>query len=819
MDDPPPVPPKDTPYKPAMDADRTTPAPPSSSKRKRAAYDEQTYRQLEENLQTPDPDAHSPKRSRPSAQRTNTDASDDATPVRRNVRRKKGVRNLSNLNLRHAAERQAKLHAESQPLPRESKFQEGSLTDKPSDKPPSAFTRFIRTDSGNVHHVDELMADYHNGMPTPRGSVEIDIEREKAQIPQRVAAISSQPGAPKENNGFFYRFGRQIAASFHPVRMWKEVLEETTEELRQKNLAEAERKKVLKEEAERRYAQMKASGQFGPQTVSRTSIADSNISTRDSGVIFTSGAPSFEHKRVASYGSQLALPSSNDVDLHSENEAPEPMPSVIKSFKSRLSFKRPSLQNLKFDLKKAKSEYNLGGIANAQRESSSSVSPVKAEFPASALKKSHSRIDMRKQHKLSKRVSDLEVKLQVARKELDDALYQASPMPQMGNKHERFTPYSSMRRPRFVPGKLESLPSERLLDPSHLTHEANDEHRVTDARMQDAAELEANEPAGDADLMDVSEENEEETVRMSHARPYPPRASSLFNMNNKNIEHISKDTKTGATDTADDPVQYDDDDMDMDDSITVANEAHVNLKRGSYDTLDAKLKALDANVKMAAKKTSKRRKRKSGADISLRNYRPEDDDDEEEDDVEWEEATKRRKSGGSNKRKSTGKSTTGDDSLVDSHHDQETIEVATEHNDPKEVIDEAPAEPRVRKSMDSQSLALDPVPEEDSEGSAFANRDPTKKSAPKPIVNEPPAEDSQPGAEEELMTRAATAARNHRSHSPPEKEKQTLAKAVDSPTEKADEIAQLASKKSSRGRPKNHKGKVDPSFEWPEDVF
>ena len=354
MDDPmslpPPVPPKDTPDRPprpsTMETDRATPA--SGSKRKRDGHDELAYNLRDSHLEAPDSEAHTPKRSRSSLQPSDNDASDDATPVQpRNVRRKKGVNNLSNLNLRHAAERHARQQAESQPVPRESKFQEGSLTDKPSGQPPTAFTRFTRTDSGNIHLVDDLMEDYHNGMASPHRSVEIDIGREQAQTAQPTSVISSQAPSAEENNGFFFRFGRSLAASFHPVRMWKQVFEETQEELRQKNLAEIRRKQALKEEAERRYAQMKASGQFEPRVLSRASLADSNITLRDSGVIFASGTPSTEHKRATSHGSSLA-------NFASESETPEVAPSATKTFRSRLSFKRPSLQNLRFDLKRAK---------------------------------------------------------------------------------------------------------------------------------------------------------------------------------------------------------------------------------------------------------------------------------------------------------------------------------------------------------------------------------------------------------------------------------------------------------------------------------
>ncbi|KAM0713784.1 hypothetical protein Q7P37_010746 [Cladosporium fusiforme] len=840
MDHPPPVPPKDTPYKSAMDVDRSTPAPTSGSKRKREAHDEQTFVPRSSNVDAPDRGhSQSPKRSRQHLHPSDNYTSDDTTPVQpRNVRRKKGSRNLSNLNLRHAAERQARLNAESQPLPRESKFQEGSLTDKPSNKPPSMFTRFVRTDSGNIRQVDELMDDYHNGMPTPRGSVEIGSAKEQAQVPQRASAISSPAGIADDNNGFLFRFSRSLAASFHPVRMWKQVWEETHEELRQRNLAEIERKRILKEEAERRYAQMKASGQLEPQAVSRasvtesynpprTSIADSNITTRDSGVIFSSGALPFDHKRTTSNGSQLA-PSTNDVTSQSESEAPEPaLPSVVKTLRSRLSFKRPSLQNLRFDLKRTKSEFNLAATANAPRDSTASVSPVKLEIPESGLRKSHSRIDMRKQHKLSKRVSDLESKLQVARQELDHALEQASPMPKLNGKYERFTPNSTLKRRRFVPGQLESLPSERLLDPSQIALHLNEDTEVKDHRARAAAELERGAfdfSKGD-DLMDVSEENDgiddEVTVRVSHAQPYPARTSSLFKLDNNNIESLDNDTTGGAIQKSHDYYQNDDN-MDFDDDNTITpDEQRQRKKAGGYATLDAKLKALDANVKMAARRPHRGKKRKSG-DMSLRNYHPTAEE-EADDDLEWELAqseAKRRKSGGSTKKRTPSKSGAAGEDQDDTTQDIDTTDVSI--IEPTRNDEHAPSKNTARASLDSQAAILEPVAEE-SDGDAVENTDPIKKQPSKAPIG---ARDSvQSGSDEELMTRAADAARKHRSRTPmPEADAavpQETDGATDQTVQGAETEVPTKAMKSNRGHASKKKRttKVDADFEWPEDVF
>lgn len=873
MDIPPPVPPKDSPYLRAMDATRTPSAPASGSKRKREPHDDNIYDLRDGHLEvSADPDAYTPKRNRSNVRQSDNDASDDATPAKqRTVRRKKGLSNLSNVNLRHAAERQAAAqtqynqsdvedgaHTASLQPPRPSKFQEGSLTDKPSSKPPSAFTRIIRSDSGNALQVDELMADYHDGMLTPpRATAEDEIAREKRELPARVAAIAAQneaaaAQASQENNGILFRFGRSLAASFHPIKMWKQVWEETAEDLRQKNLQELERKRILKEEAERKYAQMKASGQFVMQPVSRTSDAETST-PRDSGIALSTTKGSQEHIRNVSYGSQLAPPT-DDGNSRSESEAPETGSKVVKTIKSRLGFKRPSLNNLRFDLKRAKSDYNLAAAANANRESSSSVSPVKMDIDDSVLRKSHSKIDLKKQHKLSKRVSDLETKLQLARRELNEALVDASPMPKLNGRYERFTPNSTLKRPKFaMPTTLPSLPSERLLDPSQLGFEPDEFDEAmskTEARAQAAAALEGNSERQASNLTDL--QSDDETVRVSRAtRPYPPRAASLFSQHNTSIEH---DTTHGADEMDDKDTQISETNDETQD-VTMADEEQYTAQpsgAASYASLNTKLKALDKNVKVA-KKAGKGKKRKStGADDKA--YRPGVSDEDEAEFEETKAKSKKRKSSGTKKaattshadppakKKTTKKAAAASEPVI--RVNDEDVDVADAAEEEPEL--EPAASVSVRTSIDSMANPLEPVAE------ASEEEDGTTPSVPPSVTvrhhtrsasrnsstrmrSSSPSKPIRPGCEEKLMTRAAKAAQENRATPevfpaqvpddnaavvvvPGEEGVPSLPKGATGSFESlalpGAEVEVVKSKKG-RGRPK----KVSEGFEWPDDVF
>jgi hypothetical protein len=314
--------------------------------------------------------------------------------------------------------------------------------------------------------------------------------------------------------------------------------------------------------------------------------------------------------------------------------------------------------------------------------------------------------------------------------------------------------------------------------------------------------------------MDVSEpdEPEEDTIRVTRARPYPPRASSLFNLNNKNIEDAHEEVVADPTEpTKEDPEE---DTMDVDSPSAEAKESRSEVKKAvSYASLDAKLKALDANVKMATKRPTNRKKRKSGED--MKDYKPGVDDDDDED-AEWEKLgsrNKRRKSSGATKKKAASKSTatTSDEPAVNNTLDEADNDDA-DATEPAGPNEEVPAELNARKSLDSQDAILAPVAEEDGEEAGSVKGDPVKK----------PTDSPQQDADHQLMTRAAEAAREHRSRSPPACEEATLFKQMDGSAEQAAVVTKSGgakSTKSSHGRSRKEKTKANESFEWPDDVF
>ena len=850
----PPVPPKDQRYSVStMDPPPTRPssAHASGSKRKRDTLDVTSF-------DADGQDEYTPKRRRSPLRQSDPDVSDETTPAyQKNVRRKKGSRNLSNLNLRHAAEMQK---AKAGTL--KSKFQEGSLTDKPSEQPPSVFMRMVRTDSGNVRQVDELMEDYHNDNDSaPRDSVERVIAQEKAAIPARVAEIDVDKDN-KENAGLF-RFGARWAASFHPVALWNKIYGQSREEIIQEDREAAERKAREKAELEARYAEMKKAGAFQPKRIGNIygSMASRHTTQtpRDSAIVMEDTRDSSDDQmRSASALSQWTA-TQDDSTGFSASEAPDTATKTFKTLKDRLHFRKPSLANMKDDLKRVKSVSNISQTLN-HRESSSSISPVKGEFDQSTLRKSHSKYELKKQHKLSKRVSDLESKLSQARKELDLAIVDASPMPKLGSRYERFTPVSTLKRTtKFMPGKLLSLPSERLL----MVQQQGDDVEMSDGSEDLGAtkSVDLKEFLAEARVKNDDDAEGEETIKArGGGRKYPTRATSLFNLHNNNIEseatapiNTNNDEAQGKTiDIAEASTTQEHEKMDPNSATNFTSDGMVNDTVGQqpdYAVLDAKLKTLEANDK-PKKQVVKVKKRKSGARDEDKAFKPSKDADDEE----WSEAEqgpkKKRKSAsgaasspaskrtsratglasspngkkGSTSKSSPPKKVSKNTAIVQTTTAVEVLDEEEEAVSPGAEMQEVVMDRR--DSLDSQTRPLEPVYEEEEEQIAettTTKTEPTRHTginslrsrSASPHKRHAPV---QAGAEETMMTRAAEAAKKNparrgRSNSPPPRKNGTTAD--------GGEVMKLVpGEEGVPMLPPGTKGNENGGeFQWPEDVF
>lgn len=492
-------------------------ARPGSSKRKRSgsrdgyAYAAYLNNSATTASQPTEPDSHTPKRSRqtewPLTEQQQESAKDSSDIRNRSVRRKHGKYGLSSISQRQAQDGDTG-----------SRFLEGSMNDKPSINPPSMFTRDISNHSLASNHsinVDHLMDQYHDDEEESRqsGDQRSSLHHQHSQFspPPRlsmspVKRFASPFGSPfaspekyrpesplapttVESKGSLYRFGRMVASTFNPANVWgsfSRTYKDTKEDMTLRNVEENRLKAQQKADAEAQYAAMKAAGHFAKTTYTvvgragttpRVRVRDTPASGQmheaheaEDQLPFRQVQP--RHSAHASLDESMA--SSIAPSRPSESTGPgspaypyPPGNGTFKSLKSRKSIfgiRAPSLSSLK----RVRSEYNLLGLPH---QSIDSLSPDKQEqtYATLTLPRSQSRRELGKQYKLSKRVSDLELKLADARRELSAAINNASPMPELPSRFEKFTPgkhtptITSKFRSKFVPGRLPTLPSERLI--------------------------------------------------------------------------------------------------------------------------------------------------------------------------------------------------------------------------------------------------------------------------------------------------------------------------------------------------------------------
>lgn len=332
------------------------------------------------------------------------------------------------------------------PTTRPSKFVEGSMNDRISAKPPSLYMR-----------EDEAMNQY---MTTPIGGP-TRIQRQSFQ--SRDSEVFYDAGINSQKPSGMYRFGKAIANAFNPVTVWQGINGIWREKEEQRSVEKA----IMHERqarAEKAYAELKKSGYKGTRAapiprasaekpiIQGDSVAEGSQSTsfRDSGVDMDGYRSSAEHRTDG-----------HAIDDHPGLMPPPPLPGSDRSAspmsapsagrRSSLNLPKPSFPNLK----RVTSHLQL---PSTRRQSALST-PLPSmesevltnlEVTEPELRKQPSRKELAKQQKLTKRVSDLEIQLEKARRELNNSFNGAEPHSKLGLKP-------------FKPGNLPSLPSQRVL--------------------------------------------------------------------------------------------------------------------------------------------------------------------------------------------------------------------------------------------------------------------------------------------------------------------------------------------------------------------
>ena len=317
------------------------------------------------------------------------------------------------------------------------------MNDRVSRKPPSMYMR------------EEEAMDHYRTLKGATGHSQNRATEASETVTFYDAGInSSKPSS-------MFRFGKAIVNAFNPANVWQGIngIWRETED------SKSPEKSLLQErqaKAEKAYAELKKSGFKGTkaQLIQRTSEdlptiryedvveAPREIMFRDSGIDMDGYRSSTDHSK----DDQLIAPIESSVPplpIPRLGRSPSPMVGMSSVHGSSLSLHKPSFRNLQ----KVKSHFNLSPTKRAESELSLPLPSVEVDATANAmlaaqpLRNQPSRKELVKQQKLTKRVSDLETKLEKTRRELGE-LQEPS---KLGVKP-------------FKPGALASLPSQRVLN-------------------------------------------------------------------------------------------------------------------------------------------------------------------------------------------------------------------------------------------------------------------------------------------------------------------------------------------------------------------
>ncbi|KAF8857557.1 hypothetical protein BDZ45DRAFT_428688 [Acephala macrosclerotiorum] len=325
---------------------------------------------------------------------------------------------------------------------RPSKFQEGSMNDRVSQVPPIPY----------LDGEDELPEE--NDPIEPQESRGRKIARPRKFTRRNESVAASVTDQSETSRHSIFRFGKSIAASFNPSnwKIWSKGQHSHEDE-------ETAQMRVLRErqsKAERIYRELKESGQFRNSNVvfPNPSVVQGEPKPKhDSGVEFGENdnasnrggnATPLEEKRKGRIylepprlsesihgGSPVSHMSSSQAN--SNNSSPN---------KASFHFKKPSLANLK--------------------KSFASLSSTNLSQPSQQARRIPSRKDLQKQQKLVKRVSDLEGKLEAARKQLSESMGEPLPLSQvsLSSQVSHATEGSEVLSPPVPP--LHYTPQERV---------------------------------------------------------------------------------------------------------------------------------------------------------------------------------------------------------------------------------------------------------------------------------------------------------------------------------------------------------------------
>ena len=234
-----------------------------------------------------------------------------------------------------------------------------------------------------------------------------------------------------------FRFGKAITNAFNPVNVWQNLNGIWKE--KEKDIQAKPDRDVLKAKAELKYAELKNSGYKGTQNatarpesqevpaIKYEDTDDSRPSSfRDSGVDVDEYRSSIDRKDSDQFdiSTRCLMPPQ---PLTAGPRSASPFSDASSGRRSSIRFQKPSLEGLK----RVKSQIHLPSIKKHHEDAPSVPLTETDDTAGPGLRREASKKDLAKQYKLSKKVSDLENKLDAARRELELSIQQAPPIPDL----------------------------------------------------------------------------------------------------------------------------------------------------------------------------------------------------------------------------------------------------------------------------------------------------------------------------------------------------------------------------------------------------
>jgi hypothetical protein len=354
--------------------------------------------------------------------------------------------------------------------PRSSKFIEGSMSNRVSQKPPR---KYVVTETElNCAGENECTK---NGKPQRNKLIR--------HSNQSMPAVAGETKTETNRHSTIFRFGKSLAASFNPSN-WK-IWSKSQDSQVPDDKADAEAQAKL----ERAYREVKniaptPGRRFGPASGSAI-WSNPRSSMNASGVDISEQAPSSQKRYGMVFDTPPSMAGLGSINDYSAQQGTSKLSTPADLYSV------PSHQLLHSN--ESRSSFTYGSIA-----------------PPKSVKHKLSRNDLRVQQKLVKRVSNLESKLEAARLELVKSLGTTGlPPPARGGKS------------RFVPGALSSLPSESLLNGYTHQNESSQSYigaaLTTDDKISLSASRNHDDPLGRPSISSFSSSVRENPYRESHA--------------------------------------------------------------------------------------------------------------------------------------------------------------------------------------------------------------------------------------------------------------------------------------------------------------